>query len=71
MQFVKAFFVTLFCQPDRMKGCKPLTEEERLAEWERRRGEHLAQERLRQARVHRDFDARATVQRRIKPRLPA
>lgn len=43
---------------------------ERLAAYERRRGEFLAAERLRHARIAQAIDARATVQPKVTPRLP-
>lgn len=43
---------------------------ERLAAYERRRGEYLAAERLRHARVAQAIDARASVQPKVTPRLP-
>jgi hypothetical protein len=64
-----------FLFPNRWSGCNEPLPEERLATWERRLGEHRAQQRLRQARVHRDIDARAarspTVRVGQRPRLPA
>ena len=47
------------------------SEAERLAQYERRRGEYLAAERLRHARVAQAIDARATVQPKVTPRLPS
>lgn len=46
------------------------SEAERLAQYERRRGEFLAAERLRHARVAQAIDARATVQPKVTSRLP-
>lgn len=43
---------------------------DRLAQWERRRGEYLAEQRRRQHRATIAFDQRATVQPKITPRLP-
>lgn len=44
--------------------------EERLAQWERRRADYMAAERLRHARIAQAIDARATVQPKVSPRLP-
>lgn len=46
------------------------TKDERLANWELRRGRHRAEQRLRECRVDQAFDARASVQPKITPRLP-
>jgi hypothetical protein len=43
---------------------------DRLAAWEIRRGRFLAEQRHRAERVRQAIDARATVQRKIVPRLP-
>lgn len=43
---------------------------ERIAQWERRMGEWRAAERLRQHSAAQAFDARASVQPYITPRLP-
>lgn len=51
-------------------GMRPPSDAERLAEWERRRGEWRAAERLRQHRVQTAFDARASVHPVTRPRLP-
>lgn len=59
-----------FLFPKPWQQCTPPTEEERLAQWERRLGEWRAQQRLRAARVARDFDARAGVRLYFSPRLP-
>lgn len=44
--------------PARMSGCNPLSPAERLAQWERRRGEHLARKALQRARVRAYLDRR-------------
>lgn len=59
-----------FLFPNPWAQCQPPREEERLAQWERRLGEHRAQQRLRAARVAKDFDARAGVRPYFAPRLP-
>lgn len=56
--------------PDPWAQCEPPTEAQRLAMWERRRGEYLAEQRLRQARVSQLIDMRASVRRKITPMLP-
>jgi len=43
---------------------------DRLAAWERKMGEHRAEERLRKYRALVAFDERASVQPHITPRLP-
>jgi len=59
-----------FFMPRPWAGCTPPAAAERLAEWERRRGEHRAQQRLREARVAQAFDELAGVRPAISPRLP-
>ncbi len=49
---------------------RPLSDADRLAQWELRRGAWRASERLRQHRAQAAFDARASVQPKITPRLP-
>lgn len=56
--------------PSRMAGCTPPTKAERLALYERRLGEHRAQERLRDARIEQLCDERAIVRPKITPKLP-
>lgn len=53
--------------------CTPPTEAERLAQYERRLGEHRARQRLRDAAVRHVIDQHSAqrVQTRIVPRLPA
>jgi hypothetical protein len=57
--------------PHRMAGCTPLRDEERLAEYERRLGEHKAQRRLREARVSQLLDEKTVIRPKITPKLPA
>ncbi|MBP8177209.1 MAG: hypothetical protein KAX77_05525 [Xanthomonadales bacterium] len=47
----------LFPAP-KMRGCNPLSPAERLALWERRRGEHLARKALQRDRVRKYLDLR-------------
>ena len=67
---IRRFLSALFFPAPRMAGCTPPTEADRLAAYERRLGEHKAQERLRQARALQVFDDRATVRPKISPKLP-
>jgi len=59
-----------FLFPDPWAGTKPPDQWEREAAWERRMGEHRAQQALRKRRVFRDFDERATVALKVVPKLP-
>jgi hypothetical protein len=43
---------------------------DRLAAWERRLGQHRAEERMRLYRASVAFDERATVQPLVRPKLP-
>ena len=53
--------------------CTPPTEAERLAQYERRLGEHRARQRLRAAAIAHviDHHSAARVAPRVQPRLPA
>lgn len=57
--------------PSRWAKCKPQTPAERLAQWEVRRGQDRAEQRLREARMAQAFDYRSTLNLAIKPKLPA
>ena len=58
---------------DPWAGCTPPTDAERLAQYERRLGEHRARQRLRAAAIQHVVDqhAAARVRPRSQPRLPA
>jgi hypothetical protein len=57
--------------PSPWKGCHAPTAYERMAAYERRLGEHKAQNWMRNERIAQVFDSRATVQAKVAPKLPA
>ena len=64
---------SLLAPRSRWAQCTPPTEAERLAQYERRLGEHRARQRLRAAAIAHVIDHRcaARVAPRAQPRLPA
>lgn len=58
--------------PSRWNGCHAPTDYERLASYERRLGEHKAQQWMRNERVSQAFDyvAATRVRPKFKPKLP-
>jgi hypothetical protein len=64
---------TLLTGRSRWSQCTPLTDAERLAQYELRLGQHRARQRLRAAAIQHVIDQHtaARVQPRIQPRLPA
>lgn len=65
------FLKNLFLPPSRWQGCHAPTDYERMASYERRLGEYKAQQWMRNQRLAQAFDARATVQVKVSPKLPS
>lgn len=57
MLLLRTVIDVLFPAP-KMRGCNPLSPAERLAQWERRRGEYLARKAIQRARVLAYLDRR-------------
>jgi hypothetical protein len=66
------FLRFLFAPPSRWNGCHQPTDYERLAAYERRLGEHKANQWLRNERIAQAFDARTSesVRAPFQPKLP-
>lgn len=56
--------------PSQWEGCHAPTAYERMALYERRLGEHKAQQWMRNERIAQVFDQRATVRQKFTPKLP-
>lgn len=68
---MKTFLRSLLFPPSPWRQCHVPTNGERLAQYERRLGEHRAQQRLRDERMAQAIDARAIVRPVVTPKLPA